>query len=118
MCWGDHLSAWDQDSRERDEFMTNCILKPTSTKSNIHVLCHGIEGQLDRNKSIFINFVPYEGTSDKRTFSNKTASTKLLAVAPLVAIAPGDFLGIFPGRLRYTAKSHWRTGFESLVGLF
>jgi hypothetical protein len=52
--------------------------------------------------------VPYEGKSDKRTFSNKTASTELLAVAPLVAIAPGDFLGIFPGRLRYTDQKPTR----------
>ncbi|KAH6714329.1 hypothetical protein BKA61DRAFT_655867 [Leptodontidium sp. MPI-SDFR-AT-0119] len=41
-------------------------------------------------------FVPYESEPDKKTFSNKTASTELLAVDP------GDFLGIFPGRLRYT----------------
>ena len=102
MCWGDHLSIWDDDSRERDDFMANCSLKPTSTESNIHVLRHGIVGELGRNKSIFINFVPYEGKSDRRTFSNKTASTELLAVAPLIDIAPGDFLGIFPGRLRYT----------------
>ena len=45
--------------------------------------------------------MPYQGKSDKRTFSNKTASTDLLAIAPLVAVAPGEFLGIFPGRLRY-----------------
>jgi hypothetical protein len=45
--------------------------------------------------------VPYKGRSDKRTFSNKTALTELLAVAPLVAVALRDFLSIFPGRLRY-----------------
>jgi hypothetical protein len=42
------------------------------------------------------------------TFSGKTASSDLLAVAPLVAIAPGDFLGIFPGRLRYTTQKPTR----------
>jgi hypothetical protein len=87
---------------ERDDFLANCILKPTSAKSNIDILRRGIKGQLDRNKYIFISLVPYTGKSDKRTFSGKTASTELLAVAPLVAIAPGDFLGIFPVRLRYT----------------
>ena len=32
----------------------------------------------------------------------RSGSTELLAVAPLVPILPGDFLGIFSGRLRYT----------------
>jgi hypothetical protein len=102
MCWSDHLTHWDQDSAERDSFLATHSIIPTSKKSNTYVLRHGIEGQCDQNKSIFINFIPYEGESEKRTLSNKTASTELLAVAPLVVIAPGDFLGIFPGRLRYT----------------
>jgi hypothetical protein len=46
--------------------------------------------------------VPYKGKLDKRTFSNKTASTELLAVALLVAVALKDFFSIFLGRLRYT----------------
>lgn len=108
MCWGDHLSVWDQDSTEYENFLANCSLKPTSTKSNIYVLRYGIKGQLDHNKSINISLVPYKGKSDKRTFSNKTASTELIAVAPLVAVAPGDFLGIFPGRLRYTDQKPTR----------
>ena len=102
MCWGDHLYAWDCELRERAEFMVNCTLKPTSTKSNIRVLRHGINGQLDRNMYIYISLIPYKGKLDKITLSIKAASTDLLAVAPLVPIAPGDFLGTFPGRLRYT----------------
>ncbi len=49
--------------------------------------------------------MPYEGKSDRKTFRNKAASRDLLAVAPLVTIAPGDFLGIFLGRLRYMDQS-------------
>ncbi|KAN0117099.1 hypothetical protein V8E51_003076 [Hyaloscypha variabilis] len=108
MCWGDHLSVWDQDSTEHEDFLANHSLKPTSGKSNTHVLRYGIKGQLDCNKSIYVSFVPYEGQSDKRTLSNKTASTELLAIAPLVAVAPGDFLGLFPGRLRYTDQKPTR----------
>ena len=108
MRWGDHLSAWDQDSTEYENFLADHSLKPTSGKSNTYVLRHGIKGQLDRNMAIYVSFVPYEGEPDKRTFSNKTASTELLAVAPLVAVAPGDFLGIFPGRLRYTDQKPTR----------
>jgi len=46
--------------------------------------------------------ISYEGISGKKTFGGKSASTKLLAVSPLVSVSPGDFLGIFSGRLRYT----------------
>jgi len=99
---GRSLSVWDRDSIEHKDFLANHNLKPTSAKSNTHILRYGIKGQLDRNKSIYVSLVPYEGHSDKRTFSSKTASTELLAVVPLVAVTPGDFLGLFPGRLRYT----------------
>jgi hypothetical protein len=108
MCWGDHLCAWDRETKERDQFLASCSLKPTSTKSNIHVLHHGIKGWPDRNKSIYISLIPYEGKSDNITLGRKAASTDLLAVTPLVAIAPGDFLGIFPGRLRYTDRKPTR----------
>ena len=81
--------------------MANYSLEPTSVKSNIDVLRHSIKGQLDHNKSVFVSLVPYKGKSDKRTFSNKTTLTDLLAITLLVAVAPRDFLGLFPGRLWY-----------------
>jgi hypothetical protein len=71
----------------------------TSGKSNKHILCHGIKGNLDCNKSIFFSMVPYQGDSGKRVIDNKPALTKLLSVSPLVSIAPGDFFGIFSGKL-------------------
>ncbi|KFY85061.1 hypothetical protein V500_08742 [Pseudogymnoascus sp. VKM F-4518 (FW-2643)] len=49
-----------------------------------------------------IDLIPYEGESWRRTLGSYTGSTGLLAVVPLVPILPGDFLGIFPGRLRFT----------------
>jgi hypothetical protein len=73
----------------------------TSRKSNKYVLCHGIKGKLDCNKSIFVNIVPYEGESRKRVIGNKPASTKLLSISPLVSVAPRDFLGIISRKLRY-----------------
>jgi hypothetical protein len=96
--------VWETDSTERETFLANCQIRPTSRKSNIHILRHGLKGQPDRNKSSFINLVPYEGKSGKRTLGSRAASVELLAVAPLVPIFPGDFLGIFAGRLRYTAE--------------
>jgi len=74
-------------------------MKATSRKSNQHVLCHGIKGNLDCNKSIFVNIVPYKGESGKGVISNKPASKKLLSVSLLVSVAPRDFLGIFSGKL-------------------
>jgi hypothetical protein len=103
LYWGD-LSLWDNDSTEHEDFMVNHDVKPTSEKSNIHVLCHGIKGHPGCNKSSFVSLVPYEGESGKKTLGARSSSTKLLAVAPLVSISPGDFLGIFPGKLRYSEQ--------------
>jgi hypothetical protein len=82
--------------------LTNHSPKPTSGKSNIHILRDGIKGQLDHNKSVYVSLVPYKGESDKKTFGNKAASNKLLT------IAPRDFLDIFPGQLRYTDQKPTR----------
>jgi hypothetical protein len=102
LCWGDHLSIWNEDLLEHENFMANHKIKPTSRKSNIHILRYGLKGQPDRNKSSFVNFVPFEGESGNRTIGTRSSSTKLLTVAPVVPVAPGDFLGIFAGCLRYT----------------
>jgi hypothetical protein len=93
--------AFGTKTKQYENFLANHNMMATSGKSNKHVLCHGIKGKLDCNKSIFVNMVPYEGESGKRVIGNKPASTKLLSVSPLVSIAPGDFLGIFSGKLRY-----------------
>jgi hypothetical protein len=104
IAWGNDLSVWDQDQTEYENFLANHSIMATSGKSNKHVLCHGIKGKLDCNKSIFVNLVPYEGESGKRVIGNKPASTKLLAVSPLVSVAPRDFLGIFSRKLRYVDR--------------
>ncbi|KAH8587244.1 hypothetical protein B0O99DRAFT_694701 [Bisporella sp. PMI_857] len=109
LCWGDHLSMWDPDSTEQKDFMANCKIKPTSTKSNIHILRHGLKGPPNRNKSVFVGLIPYEGESTKRTLSSRSASSALLTAAPLVPIRPGDLLGIFAGRLRYTDQKPARS---------
>jgi len=90
----------------------------TSGKSNKHVICHGIKGKLDCNKAIFINMIPYEGESGKRVIGNKPASTKLLSVSPLIPMAPGDFLGIFSGKLRYSESKPSRAIEGPLPGLW
>ena len=102
MCWGDHLSVWDDDSIEYENFIADHNIQPTSRKSNIYLLRSSLSGQPDSNKSRFISLIPYEGESGRRTLGSCTSSTGLLAVAPLVPIVPEDFLSIFPGQLRYT----------------
>jgi hypothetical protein len=72
-------------------------LKATSGKSNTHVLRYGIKGDLAWNKAIYVALILYKGVSGKKTFSSKPASIELLAIAPLVSVSPGDFLGIFSG---------------------
>jgi hypothetical protein len=98
---------------EYENFMANCKIKPTSKKSNFHILCYGLKGQSDRNKSNFVSLVLYEGESGKRTLGARSSSTKLIAVSPLVPVSLGDFLGIFARRLRYTDQKPLR----SILGL-
>jgi hypothetical protein len=46
--------------------------------------------------------MPYEGESGKTVIGNRFALAKLLSVSLLISCAPGDFLGIFSGKVRYT----------------
>jgi hypothetical protein len=100
VIWGDNLSDW-MDTAEKDNYLATHCIEAISGKSNAHVLCHGIKGDIVANKSIYVSMIPYEGVSAKKTLGGKSPSAKLLAVSPLVSVSPGDFLGIFPGRLRY-----------------
>ena len=101
LCWRDDLSDWG-DLAERDRYLAEQSIQAVSGKSNAHVLRYGPKGATDGNKSIYVSMVPHEGISAKRTVGSKPPSTKLLALSPLASISPGDFLGVFPGRLRYT----------------
>ena len=101
VTWGDHLSDWGN-TAEKKKYLAAHSTRAVSGKSNAHVLHHGIKGDIDANKAIYVSMIPYEGISAKKTLSGKSPSAKLLAVSPLVSVSPGDFLGIFPGRLRYT----------------
>jgi hypothetical protein len=104
---------WDHDSIEHEIFMASHKIKPTSWKSNIYVLQHGLKDQPNCNKSSFISLMLYEGKSRKRTLGTRSASGELFVVAPLVPIFPRDFLGIFARRLRYTEQKPPR----SILGL-
>jgi hypothetical protein len=101
VIWRDDLSNWG-DFSEKDNYLANQSIKAVSGKSNTYILCYGIQGNINGNKSVYISIIPYEGISKKKTFGGKSPLAKLLAVSPLVSVSPGDFLGIIPGRLRYT----------------
>lgn len=101
VTWGDDLSDW-RDSVEKDSYLAAHSIRAVSGKSNTHVLQHGIKGDIDANKAVYVSMIPHEGISAKKTLNGKSPSAKLLAVSPLVSVSPGDFLGIFPGKLRYT----------------
>ena len=90
----------------------------TPRKSNEYILCHGIKGELAYNMSIFIGIVPYEGESGKKVVGSKPASTKLLAISPLVLVVPRDFLGIFSGKLRYIDRKPLRAIKGPVPGLW
>jgi hypothetical protein len=101
VTWGDHISDW-RDTAEKEKYLASHSIRAASGKSNTHLLQYGIKGDINTNKAIYVSLIPYEGISAKKTLGGRSPSAKLLAVSPLVSVFPGDFLGIFPGRLRYT----------------
>jgi hypothetical protein len=117
-AWANNLSVWDQDQTEYENFLAKHSVIATSGKSNEHILCHGMKGELTCNKSIFISIVPFEGESGNKVISSKPASTKLLSISPLVSVAPGDFLGIFSGKLRYVDRKPLRAIKGPVSGLW
>lgn len=118
VVWRDDLSDWGENSTEKNNYLANQSIKAVSGKSNTHVLRCGIKGSVDSNKSIYISMVLYNGISGKRTLSGKPASTRLLAVSPLVSVSPGDFLGTLSGRLRYTNQKPARSIQGPVQGLW
>jgi hypothetical protein len=84
---------------KKAEYLAYYNLKAIFGKSNAHVLCYSIKGDLSRNKAIYVALILYKGVSRKKTFSSKPAFIKLLAVAPLIFISLRDFLRIFSGKL-------------------
>jgi hypothetical protein len=57
-----------------------------------------------RNKSVFIDLVRYEVVFEETYYRGKPAVSKRIAICPVVLVAPRDFLGTFPGALRYTKQ--------------
>ncbi|KAE8440415.1 hypothetical protein EG329_008016 [Mollisiaceae sp. DMI_Dod_QoI] len=99
-AWCDDLTISDESGPEHENLSIIHTSIATSGRTNQYVLYHGIRGENNCNKSVFVTLVPYDGESGKRVIGNKPASTKLLSVSTLAAAAPGDFLGLFPGKIR------------------
>lgn len=116
--WRNDCSDWDPKSTEKAKYLARHNLKATSGKPNAHVLRYGIKGDLGRNKVIYIALIPYEGVSRKETSSSEPASIELLAVAPLISISLGDFLGIISGQLQYVDKQPERVIKGPVQGLW
>lgn len=76
-----------------------------SSQSTTEVLRHGIQGKSEYNKAIYICLVPYKGEANKkRKIDGTPAPRTTVAQCPVVPVAPGDFLGVMSGRLRYTLE--------------
>ncbi|KAG9242209.1 hypothetical protein BJ878DRAFT_184464 [Calycina marina] len=113
-----NLSLWNSDETEYEAFLADHSVTATSGKSNDHLLRYGIKGKLASNKSVYVWIMPYEGDSGKRVIGTKPASTRLYSISPMVAVAPGDFLGIFSGRLRYISQKPRRAVKGLVPGLW
>ena len=109
------MEEWAKDSFEwlylskKEECKLDHKVEPTSRESTAHVLLNGLNHDTERNKSVFIDFVRYEVESEKTYYRGKPAVSKRIAVCPIVPVAPGDFLGTFPGALRYSKQDQMST---------
>lgn len=107
---GARMEEWANDSfewlyaSEKEECKLDHKIEPTSCESTAHVLLNGLSHDSERNKSVFIDLVRYEVASEEIYYRNKSAVSKRIAVCPVVPVAAGDFLGTFPGALRYTKQ--------------
>jgi hypothetical protein len=76
-----------------------------SSQSTREVLRDGIRGDSERNNAIYVCLVPYEGPPNKkRKLDGAAASRTAVAPCPVIPIAPGEFLGVLSGQLRYTQE--------------
>ncbi|KAG9229630.1 hypothetical protein BJ875DRAFT_474334 [Amylocarpus encephaloides] len=117
-AWANNLSIWDPDETEYNAFLADHSVIATSGKSNDYILRYGIKGKLASNKSVYVGIIPYEGDSGKKVIGTKPASTRLYSISPLVSVAPGDFLGVFSGKLRYTNQAPLRSVKGPVRGLW
>ncbi len=53
----------------------------------------------------FVSFLLYKVESEKMPIANKSASSKVLYVSPLVTLAPKDFLDIFSSEFDIEIRS-------------
>jgi len=106
--WANDSFKWLHASK-KEKCRLDHDIKPTSCESTAYVLLNGVNDDSERNKSVFINLVRYEMESEKIYYRGKRAVSKRIAVCPMVPVAPGDFLGTFPGALRYIKQEHMST---------
>jgi hypothetical protein len=98
--WRDDCCEWFNMS-EKAEYLANHNLEPSSHDTTASIIRNGVKGDQNRNKSHFVDLVLYEIKSREDV---KPATCKCLAICPVVHISSGDFLGTFPGRIRYTSQ--------------
>jgi hypothetical protein len=78
VIWRDDLSDWG-DSTEKNSYLANQSIEAVSGKSNTHILPHGIKGDIDGNKSIYVTMI--------RRHGNGCASVREPISAPFPTLA-------------------------------
>ena len=105
--WINGTRALNQEEQQSYLASFDCTLQPDEllSQSTREVLRDGVDGQSERNNTIYICLIPYEGPPNrKRTHNGAPASRVVAAPCPVVPILPGDFLGVMSGQLRYTLE--------------
>jgi hypothetical protein len=97
--WRDDCCEWLNMS-EKAEYLANHNIEPSSHETTASIIRNGVKGDQNRNKSHFVDLVSYEIKSE----DVKPTTCKCLAICPVAPISSGDFLGTFPGQIRYTSQ--------------
>lgn len=86
----------------------NSILqsKKLSLQITTKVLRDGVNSQLERNNTIYICFISFEGPPNGKQKIDKTLVLRII-VAPclVILIQLGDFFGVMSGQLQYTSEA-------------
>src|SRR5208282_4826007 len=87
--WNDASNEW-YSSDEEAAFKLTTAINATSSKSLSSLFNDRANTEQCWNKAIFISLVPN--------------GDKLLTLCPVIPVFPGDFLGVFSGKVRFTEQ--------------
>ena len=99
-AWDNGSNTWYSDEEEASYKLTSSCIA-TSTESNPKRLIEDTYIESGTNKSFFVSIRP--------------GAEKLVSVFPIVPVFPGDLLGIFSGKIRFSEHCNVAQAFEGPI---